>query len=106
MSRQKTRQHQRLAPEQVLEDKVRSLADRPGVRSVDTHFAGAYNELGLTIHLDPASSEADYHALRNTLLDALPPRAPGAVTWILTFRRNGKIIDTVAPGDKQCPAAD
>jgi len=104
MSRQKSRQHQRLTPEQVLEDKVRSLADSPGVLSVDAHFAGTWNELGLIIHLDPAGSETDYHALRATLLDALPTHAPGAVTWILTFRLNGKIIDTIVSDDKSCPA--
>jgi hypothetical protein len=99
MSRQKSRQHQRLTPEQALEDKVRSLADRPGVLSVDAHFSGAYNELGLTIHLHPASSEADYRALRETLLDALPTPSAGATTWMLIFKRDGKVLDTVFPGD-------
>ena len=100
MSRQKTRQHDRLAPEQVLEDEVRRLADHPCVDSVSAHFASAYNELGLTIQLKPTSSDADYQALRNTLLHALPPRTPGAVTWILSFRRKGNIIDTIVSDDK------
>lgn len=100
MSRQKARQHDRLAPEQLLEDEVRHLADRPCVDSVSAHFAGAYNELGLTIHLKPTSPDADYQALRNTLLNALPTPAPGAITWMLIFQRDGSIIDTVFPGDK------
>jgi hypothetical protein len=100
MSRQKTRQHDRLTPEQQLEDEVRRLADHPCVDSVSDHFAGAYNELGLTIHLTPASSDTDYWALRETLLDALPTPSAGTTIWMLIFNRDGKIVGTAFPGDR------
>ena len=102
MSKRKERQSNRVAPENRLLDDVRAISDKPIVRSVEEHFAGYFNELGITINLTDDAADSDVIELRNALLTYL-----GGVsldfTWQISFWRNLKQIALLFPDSKVHP---
>lgn len=78
------------------------IADRPFVEAVENHFAGYFNELGITVKLRPEASDEDVISLQNQLLEfftsAHEVRTSG-FTWLVMFSRGGKSLRSLFPGD-------
>ena len=69
---------------------VKSIANRPFVLSISDHFAGYFNELGLTLTLSPDSHDEDVIALQNDLLaymDTFWAENKPDFDWIVMFSR-------------------
>jgi hypothetical protein len=107
MSQRKDRQRTRLSPvDQVLDD-VRVIADWPFVRSVEDHFAGYFNELGITINLTDDASNFDVIQLRNKVLAYLKNASVELeleFTWQVSFWRNLQQIVLLFPSSHHHPA--
>jgi hypothetical protein len=87
--------------EQVLAG-VRSICSKYSVTDVHGHFAGYWDELGMTITFDDATADEAVISARNEMVvwlewkfsELKPP-----FTWMLSIRRQLSTIDVVFPGD-------
>lgn len=84
MSRRKSRQAARVAPEDQLLAQIREIAAPPLVEAVEEHFAGYFNELGITLRLAEQASDESIVELRNKMLiciEAAVARLKIDFTW-------------------------
>jgi hypothetical protein len=81
---------------------VCDMADKPFVEAVENHFAGYFDELGITVKLRAEASDEDVISLQNQLLaffnSTYEVRPPG-FTWLVKFSRGGKSLRSLFPGD-------
>ena len=92
----------RLIADKLIGD-VRLIADKPFVESVSDHFAGYFNELGITVSLAPDADDEEVIALQNQLLaylDGYWEQEHPAFTWILMFSRGAEEMRSIFPGDQ------
>jgi hypothetical protein len=102
MTSRKQRQSDRISPEVKVLAEVRVLADKPYVRSVDDHFAGYFNELGITINLNESTTDQEIIALRNSLLEYLEKVGKEEkieFTWQVAFWRGLVQVALLFPGN-------
>ncbi len=74
----------------------------PGVRSVDDHYAGYFDELGLTVNLEPSCQDEVWEPLAVQLLLYLNRTKPAGnpdFRWVLSFWRDLREIGLFFPGD-------
>jgi len=108
-SKRKQRQWQRLSIEERVCSEVRTIASKPFVSAIEDHFAGYFNELGLTITVVESASDSDVINLRNELLQHLEsqlPKGSSQFKWLVFFMRDGKTIELLFPGDKYRETTD
>jgi hypothetical protein len=106
MSRRKLRQEERKPPEDRLLERVQAIAKPPLVESVEEHFAGYFNELGITLRLQAQVEDQEVVALRNDLLRCLEDSAVELAidfTWQLSMYRGQDQVALVFPGDSAIP---
>ena len=76
--------------------RVREAAERSCVLQVSEHFAGYFDELGITILVTPEASDDDIRALNERIAPILlNSRVP--FKWILVFKRGGKQAAVLLP---------
>lgn len=79
-----------------------ALTAKPFVETVENHFAGYMDELGVTVRLRPDTSDEDVIALQNEMLAyfnaTAASREPG-FTWLVQFTRGGTSLRSLFPGD-------
>ena len=103
MSKRKERQISRTSPEDRVIALVKSLSDRPFVESVSDHFAGYFNELGLTLTFASDARDEDVIALQNDLLEHMNRfwgEQKPSFTWMLMFSRGDEKMLPMLPFDK------
>ena len=66
----------------------------PTVISVEEHFAGYWDELGITITVEPTMSDDQIGEIRVRILEAMHLRSLPFI-WIVMFHRGGKLVDTL-----------
>ena len=66
----------------------------PTVISVEEHFAGYWDELGITITVEPSTSDDQIEELRVRILETMYLR-PLPFLWIVAFQRGGKRVDVL-----------
>jgi hypothetical protein len=105
LSHQRQRHSARKPLEETVSEEVRTIiASKPFVRAVEDHFAGYFNELGLTVTVIESASDQEVISLRNELLqklESLLPRGKSPFTWQVAFNRSGKTIEFLFPGDME-----
>ena len=103
MSNRRDRQIARMPLDERLISEVGTIASRPFVQAVEDHFAGYFNELGLTVVFAADAPDSDVITLQNDLLMHLnhfwETHKPD-FTWMLMFRRGTEDMRTMFPGDK------
>ncbi|MFI8747980.1 hypothetical protein ACIGKL_22885 [Pseudomonas sp. NPDC077186] len=83
-SKQKQRQVGHISLEEVACSEAKAISARPFVLNFESHFAGYFNELGLTITVNNSASSSDIIKLRNELqekLEALLPTDTAPFIW-------------------------
>lgn len=108
-SRQKQRRASRISLEDTVISEVRALASKPFVLAIEDHFAGYFNELGLTITVSDSALDVDVIKLRNKLLELLEtlvPTGSSPFTWQVAFTRNSKTIEVLCPDDEERDETD
>lgn len=83
--------------------KAKAMCDCSFVETVEDHYAGYWDELGLFIKLRDDAADADVIVLRNGLLNLLEqvlPKGKADFTWQVGFVRDGKTIEVLFPGDE------
>ena len=107
MTRRKSKQAEAPLDNQALAARVcseaRSIAEEPFVLTVEDHFAGYFNELGLFISVKEDASDLEVVNLRNKLLEHFEsalPEGSAPFLWQVQFKRHAKIIEVLFPGDK------
>jgi hypothetical protein len=80
--------------EKVIRDLVARVryAAGPTVVSVEEHFAGSWDELGITITLEPGVSDDQVEELRVRIHEVMYLRSL-PFTWIVMFQRGGERLD-------------
>jgi hypothetical protein len=78
--------------------KLREAAQAPLVLSVTDHFAGYFDELGITIEVHPAASEEQIVGLRRQIY-AVMSRTKVPFKWIVMFRQGKKSVGELVPND-------
>ena len=79
------------------------LCDCTFVETLEDHYAGYWDELGLFITLRDDAIDSDVIVLRNDLLNFLKSALPignADFKWQVAFARSGKTIEVVFPGDE------
>ncbi|MEA9588422.1 hypothetical protein VC279_01210 [Xanthomonas sp. WHRI 10064A] len=79
------------------------------VTSVSDHFAGYFNELGLTLTIAPDAIDQDLVALQNELLvylDAFWEKNTPTFTWMVMFSDETKTMAPLILGDSARSASD
>lgn len=108
-SKQKQRQVGHISLEDAAYSEAKSIAARPFVLTVESHFAGYFNELGITITVHDTALSSDIIKLRNELqdkLEVLIPSGAAPFSWQVIFMRTNKIIETLFPGDERREETD
>jgi hypothetical protein len=108
-SGQKKRQLDRMSLEERVCTEVREVASKPFVLLVEDHFAGYFNELGLTVIVIESASDSDVIILRNELLQHLESRlrkGTSPFSWQVAFQRDGQTIEVLFPGDEHRETTD
>ncbi|WP_146168148.1 hypothetical protein [Pseudomonas mangrovi] len=108
-SKQKQRQVGHISLEEAACSEAKSIAARPFVLTVESHFAGYFNELGITITVNDTALSSDIIKLRNELqekLEILLPSGTAPFSWQVIFMRTNKIIETLFPGDARREETD
>jgi hypothetical protein len=103
MSDRKQRQWNRLSPDEQVLTEVRAIAGRPFVSSVADHFAGYFDELGITVNLVDGTPDSDVVQLRNELLQYLERASKERrleFTWQVAFWRGATQVALLFPGDR------
>lgn len=107
MSRRKSRQAARVAPEDQLLAQIREIAAPPLVEAVEEHFAGYFNELGITLRLAEQASDESIVELRNKMLiciEAAVARLKIDFTWQVSMYRAQEQVVLIFPGDGVIPS--
>lgn len=79
---------------------VCAIADKPFVETVENHFAGHFNELGITVRLRPEATDVEVIALQNELLAYLTNEVKSpSFTWLVGFSRGDRSLRSLFPGD-------
>jgi len=107
VSRRKSRQAARVAPEDQLLAQIREIASPPLVEAIEEHFAGYFNELGITIRLAEQASDESVVELRNRLLngiEAVVARLNIDFTWQVSMYRAQEQVVLIFPGDGVIPS--
>jgi hypothetical protein len=102
MSHVDAKQSENASPEDRIVAEVRSIAERGIVASVEDHFAGYFNELNVTVNLQPEAQDPEVIRLRNELLAHLEKRfalSPIGFTWQVSFWRSLSCVEVLYPGD-------
>jgi hypothetical protein len=89
--------------------KAKGLCDRWFVESLEDHYAGYWDELGLYINLRNSAVDAEVIELRNgllMLLEQMLPKGNADFTWQVGFVRSGKTIEVLFPGDEIRDSSD
>jgi hypothetical protein len=89
--------------------KARDLCHRSFVDDVEDHYAGYWDELGLSVKLRDNATDAETLALRNDLLrmlDDILPKGNPLFCWQVAFRRCGDTIEVLFPGDEVRSVSD
>lgn len=106
MSRRKSRQASRVAPEDQLLAELKEIAVPPLVEAIEEHFAGYFNELGITLQLAEQASNESIVELRNKTLaymEAAAARLKIDFTWQVSMYRAQKQVVLIFPGDSVIP---
>ena len=102
MSHRKLRRLERVPPMDQLMADVKAIGVRPLVESVEEHFAGYFNELGITLRLNEQASEHDVVVLRNSILQLIERKSSELqvnFTWQVSMYRGAEQIALIFPGD-------
>jgi hypothetical protein len=83
---------------QPLMAKLREAAKGSLVISVTDHFAGYYDELGITINVHGDAPEDQIAALRRQVY-AVMSQANVPFKWIVMFRQGRKSVGELVPND-------
>src|SRR5258708_10390405 len=81
---------------------VCAMAERPFVETVENHFAGYFDELGITINFRSEARDEEIISLQNELLELFNSTydvRPSGFTWLVRFSRGGKSLRSLFPGD-------
>jgi hypothetical protein len=78
--------------------KLRQAAKPPLVLSVTNHFAGYFDELGITIEVHPTASNEQIAELRRQIY-AILSRTTIPFKWIVMFRQGKKSVGELVPND-------
>jgi hypothetical protein len=108
-SKQKQRKLGHISLEEAAYSEAESIAARPFVLTVESHFSGYFNELAITITVNNSTLSSDIIKLRNELqekLEALLPSGTSPFIWQVIFMRANKIIETLFPGDERREETD
>ena len=106
MSRRKSRQTSRVPPEDQLLAEVKELAAPPLVEAVEEHFAGYFNEMGITLQLAEQATDESIVELRNKMLacmEVATARLKIDFTWQVSMYRAQKQVVLIFPGDSAIP---
>lgn len=79
----------------VLTSAVRTALSDPLVLEVADHFAGYFDELGITITVKPETSDEQVRELKQRITPLLSQQQP--FKWLVMFRRQGKQIAVLFP---------
>ena len=101
MSERDPGQQERMSVGARLIVDVCAIADRPFVETVESSFAGYFDELVITVKLRPEASDEDVIALQNQLLAFFNSthEVPSGFTWLVKFSRGDKSLRSLFPGD-------
>jgi len=86
---------------QVSEDLTRMLTT-PKIHGLDLHFAGYFNELGITVHVAKDLTDDEMTALATlalNYLNSILPKKNAKFDWQLAFRRSDVLAGLFFPGD-------
>ena len=72
-----------------LMPRVREALNRPSVLAVKDHFAGYFNELGITVELESNTPDAEVALLKDRVAPVMKA-AQLPFEWMVSFRRTGK----------------
>jgi len=75
---------------------VRRAANHPRVLEVSEHFAGYFDELGITITVRPETSQEEIAGIKDQVAPVLL-NARVTFKWMLMFRRDGKQVAVLFP---------
>jgi hypothetical protein len=103
MSRQKDRHLKRTPRQDLVVECIRAVTEIDCVESVEDHFAGMWDELGFQITVKSDTPDPEVIKLRNVVLASLndmDAKDPLPFKWLVSFIRNGKSIDVLAPRDQ------
>lgn len=81
---------------------VCAMGERPFVESVENHFAGHFNEIGITVRLKPEATDEEVIGLQNEFLQyfsTTEEERPPGFTWMVSFSRGGRKLRSLFPGD-------
>jgi hypothetical protein len=77
---------------------VREAVAHSGVVEVSDHFAGYFDELGITITVNPRTSTKDIQSLKDKVVERLSlHRFP--FKWMVMFTRAGKQVEILIPDE-------
>jgi hypothetical protein len=79
----------------ALMSALRSALSDPLVLEVTDHFAGYFDELGITITVKPETSDEQVRELKQKIAPVLSRQQP--FQWLVMFRRQGKQIAVLFP---------
>ncbi len=80
----------------TLMNAVRETARHPEVMEIREHFAGYWDELGITVVVSPHMQDEAITTIKERIADTLAQhRLP--FKWIVMFERNGKMVNVLVP---------
>lgn len=99
----KRRVQARTSPEDLVVSGVQTICSRwPFVASVSDHFAGYFNELGITLVIDPNVRDEDLISLQNELLaylDKFWAEEKPDFKWMVMFSDGTQTMVPLVLGD-------
>ena len=107
MSRRTSRHEDGLPPEARLVARVQEVAVPPLVESIEEHFAGYFNELGITLRLSARATDEDIIALRNNVLACLEKATSELAInfkWLVSMYRGQDQVALIFPGNSPIPS--
>jgi hypothetical protein len=96
----------RLAPEDLLLAEVKEIALPPLVEAIEEHFAGYFNEFGITLRLSEQAPDEIIVELRNkvlTRMEAASEQLKIDFTWQVSMYRGQTQVVLLFPGDSAIP---
>jgi hypothetical protein len=113
-SEQKKRKSLQRPPREVLENRIaecaQTVATKHRVLSVEPHFAGYFNELGLRVDVAADAAPNEVLDLANALLEAITQTTSTmelSFSWTVGIYRGEELLRVLSPGDhprRICPA--
>lgn len=101
-SSRKKRHEERRPPEDVILERVTSLAAKPYVLSVEGEVQGEWNLLAMWIHVAESTPDREIVELENELsafLAAHFAEKPLPFTWSVGVWRSGKPVSAISPDE-------